>query len=305
MKFIENRKKFYALSLIVIIIGLLTMGINGTRGKGFFEKDIEFTGGSYIQFDLERPLTNELKTELASITTEVTGDANPRITTADQTGVIITMQRTENAKRIELYNTIKDKYNLTADIPLAHEDFSATISDEIKWGAIKAVVVGVILILIYITFRFKDYKFGVSAVMALVHDVLIMLTVYAVFRIPLNNSFIAAMLTIVGYSINDTIIVFDRIRENKVRKGYKEHQAVPAEVVNSSINQTLSRSICTSITTLVMVVLLYFLGTDSVKEFALPLIVGVAAGTYSSIFVASPLWFDLSRTGKGKKKTEK
>ena len=166
-------------------------------------------------------------------------------------------------------------------------------------------MVGVILILIYITFRFKDYKFGVSAVMALVHDVLIMLTVYALFRIPLNNSFIAAMLTIVGYSINDTIIVFDRIRENKIRKGYKEHQAVPEEIVNSSINQTLGRSICTSITTLVMVVLLYILGTDSVKEFALPLIVGVVAGTYSSIFVASPLWFDLSRLGKGKKKEAK
>lgn len=303
MKFIESRKKFYALSLIVIIIGLLAMGINGARGKGFFEKDIEFTGGSYIQFDLEKPLTNEIKTELAKIATDVTGDANPRITTADKTGVIVTMQRTENAKRIELYNTIKEKYNLKADVPLAHEDFSATISDEIKWGAIKAVIVGVILILIYITFRFKDYKFGVSAVMALVHDVMVMLTVYAVFRIPLNNSFIAAMLTIVGYSINDTIIVFDRIRENKTRKGYKEGQAVPAEVVNSSINQTLSRSICTSITTLIMVVLLYVLGTDSVKEFALPLIVGVAAGTYSSIFVASPLWFDLSR--KRKKATDK
>ena len=301
MQFIENRKKFYAISLIIIIIGLLTMGINGATGKGFFEKDIEFTGGSYIQFDLEKPLTNEIKTELAEITTEVTGDENPRITSADQTGVIITMQRTENSKRTELYNTIKEKYNLTADIPLAHEDFSATISDEIKWGAIKAVVVGVILILIYITLRFKDYKFGVSAVLALVHDVLIMLTIYALFRIPLNNSFIAAMLTIVGYSINDTIIVFDRIRENKSRKGYKEGQAVPTEIVNNSINQTIGRSICTSITTLIMVVLLYILGTDSVKEFALPLIVGVIAGTYSSIFVASPLWFDLTNRGKATK----
>ena len=298
MKYVENRKKFYAISLIVIIIGLLAMGINGVRGKGFFEKDIEFTGGSYIQFDLEKPLTNELKSELAEITTEVTGDPNPRITSADETGVIITMQRTENDKRIELYNTIKEKYNLAADMPLAHEDFSATISSEIKWGAIKAVVVGVILILIYITFRFKDYKFGVSAVLALAHDVLVMLTIYAVFRIPLNNSFIAAMLTIVGYSINDTIIVFDRIRENKARKGTKGDKAIPAELINNSISQTLSRSICTSITTLVMVVLLYILGTDQVKEFALPLIVGIAAGTYSSIFVASPLWFDLSNRGK-------
>ena len=211
------------------------------------------------------------------------------------------MQRVDNEKRTALYNAIKEKYNLTAVAPLAHEDFSATISNEIKWGAIKAVVVGVILILIYISFRFKDYKFGVSAVMALVHDVLVMLTVYAVFRIPLNNSFIAAMLTIVGYSINDTIIVFDRIRENKGRKGYKAQQGVPSEVVNDSISQTISRSIWTSVTTLIMVVLLYILGTDQVKEFALPIIVGVAAGTYSSIFIASPLWFDLSNIKKSNK----
>ena len=181
---------------------------------------------------------------------------------------------------------------------------SPTISKEIKTGAVKAVVVGTILILIYISFRFKDYRFGMSAVAALVHDVLVMLAVYAIFRVPLNNSFIAAMLTIVGYSINDTIVVFDRIRENRVKKGIKDHQVTPFALVDDSINQTIGRSVSTSFTTIVMVVLLFILGTNSVKEFAFPLIIGVASGTYSSIFVASPLWYDLTRRHVRKLETQ-
>lgn len=297
MKFIENRKKFYAISLVIIILGLLAMIFNGVKGNGSFAKDIEFTGGSYIQFDLEKSLTEDLRSEIAEITTEVTGDKNPRITSADNTGVIVTVQRADASTRKALFEKLKEHFGLSATQTLADSDVSPTISDEIKFGAIKAVVVGTILILIYITFRFKDFKFGLSAVTALAHDVLIMLAVYAIFRVPLNNSFIAAMLTIVGYSINDTIIVFDRIRENRDKRGGK----VDTELVNESIGQTVGRSINTSITTIIMVVLLFFLGTDAVKQFAFPLIIGVAAGTYSSIFVASPLWYDLRNVGKNKK----
>lgn len=309
MKIIENRKKFYALSLLVILIGLAFMVINSAQGKGAFSKDIEFTGGSLVQINMEQPFSNELREELMTITKDVTGHANVNITSAGTTDVIITMPRTEAAIRNELFTTIKDKYDLKDEVAAADEDVSASISKDIKVGALKAVAVGVILILIYISLRFSDYKFGMSAIAALVHDVCVMLAVYAIFRIPLNNSFIAAMLTIVGYSINDTIIVFDRIRENKVKKGVKEHQAVNPEIVNGSIQQTVSRSICTSITTVVMVLLLFVLGTDSVKEFAFPLIIGILAGTYSSIFIASPLWYDLThlknKNGSNKKSPKK
>ncbi|MDF2612879.1 MAG: protein-export rane protein SecF [Clostridia bacterium] len=290
MKFIENRKKFYILSIAVILIGLLAMCYNAVTGNGAFNQDIEFKGGSIVQINMERKLTTELKDELVQIVKDVTGDSSPRIAAAGDTGVIITMKRTEVATRAKLFTEIKTKYNLKDEVPLADSDVSPSISNEIKLGAVQAVVVGMALILIYITFRFKDFRFGASAVIALLHDVLVMLAVYAVFRIPLNNSFIAAMLTIVGYSINDTIIVFDRIRENKG----KTHSD-PVTVIDDSINQTIGRSINTSLTTVIMVVLLYIIGVNSVKQFALPLIVGIISGTYSSIFVASPLWFEMRK----------
>lgn len=294
MKVIESRKKYYVISLCVIVLGLLFMIVNGVRGNGAFNQDIEFTGGSLIQVNVNQPFSNELKDEIEGIVKEVTENENIRITSAGTTEVIITMPRTETEVREKLFDTIKEKYSLEDKDLLKDNDFSATISNDIKTGALKAILVGMTLILIYISFRFKDYKFGMSAIAALIHDVFVMLAVYAIFRVPLNNSFIAAMLTIVGYSINDTIIVFDRIRENKVKRGIKEHEASSMDLVDVSISQTVGRSISTSFTTIVMVLLLFILGTDSVKEFAFPLIVGVAAGTYSSIFIASPIWYDLT-----------
>lgn len=294
MKVIESRKKYYVISLCVIVLGLLFMIVNGVRGNGAFNQDIEFTGGSLIQVNVNQPFSNELKDEIEGIVKEVTENENIRITSAGTTEVIITMPRTETEVREKLFDTIKEKYSLEDKDLLKDNDFSATISNDIKTGALKAILVGMTLILIYISFRFKDYKFGMSAIAALIHDVFVMLAVYAIFRVPLNNSFIAAMLTIVGYSINDTIIVFDRIRENKVKRGIKEHEASSMDLVDVSISQTVGRSISTSFTTIVMVLLLFILGTDSVKEFAFPLIIGIAAGTYSSIFIASPIWYDLT-----------
>lgn len=305
MKVIESRKKYYAISLCVIVLGLLFMIVNAVRGNGAFNQDIEFTGGSLIQVNVNQPFSNELKDELQGMVEEVTKNENIRITSAGTTEVIITMPRTETEVREKLFNTIKEKYSLEDKDLLKDNDFSATISNDIKTGALKAVIVGMILILIYISFRFKDYKFGMSAIAALIHDVFVMLAVYAIFRVPLNNSFIAAILTIVGYSINDTIIVFDRIRENKVKRGVKEHEASPMDLVDASISQTVGRSVSTSFTTIVMVVLLFILGTDSVKEFAFPLIVGIAAGTYSSIFIASPIWYDLTHLHAKKKPKQK
>ena len=315
IKVIENKKKYYALSCIVIGLGLLFMVINMVRGQGAFSKDIQFTGGSLIQVNVNQSFSNDLRDQIESITTEVTGHDNINITSSGETGVIITMPQTATDIRAKLFDQIKEKYNLQDSDLLADEDVSASISKDIQAGAIKAVVAGTILILIYISFRFKDYRFGASAVAALVHDVLVMLAVYAIFRVPLNNSFIAAMLTIVGYSINDTIVVFDRIRENKVRRGLKENELASIELVDDSVNQTVGRSVSTSFTTIIMVILLFILGTDSVREFAFPLIIGILSGTYSSIFIASPLWYDLTshsvkknqaqaKTGKKKVKRE-
>ncbi len=301
MKVIESRKKYYAVSICVIVLGLLFMIINGVNGKGAFNQDIEFTGGSRLQVDVKQAFSNTLKSEIEVIAKEVTGNENIRVTSSGTTSVIISMPHTSTEARQSLFTALKEKYNLTETDLQYDTDFSPTISQDIKLGAVKAVFVGTILILIYISFRFKDYKFGMSAIIALLHDVCVMLAVYAIFRVPLNNSFIAAILTIVGYSINDTIIVFDRIRENKVKRGLKEHQVVPLDLVDNSISQTIGRSVSTSFTTIVIVVLLFFIGTSTVKEFAFPLIIGVAAGTYSSIFIASPIWYDL--THKHAKKT--
>lgn len=301
MKVIESRKKYYAVSICVIVLGLLFMIINGVNGKGAFNQDIEFTGGSRLQVDVKQAFSNTLKSEIEVIAKEVTGNENIRVTSSGTTSVIISMPHTSTEARQGLFTALKEKYNLTETDLQYDTDFSPTISQDIKLGAVKAVLVGTILILIYISFRFKDYKFGMSAIIALLHDVCVMLAVYAIFRVPLNNSFIAAILTIVGYSINDTIIVFDRIRENKVKRGLKEHQVVPLDLVDNSISQTIGRSVSTSFTTIVIVVLLFFIGTSTVKEFAFPLIIGVAAGTYSSIFIASPIWYDL--THKHAKKT--
>ena len=170
MKVIENRKKYYAFSILVILIGLVFMGMNAVRGQGAFNQDIEFTGGSLIQVDMERPFDNELRSELLAITEEVTGHTGARITSAGDTGVLITMTREDASTRKKLFEAVKEKYSLKDDIALRDEDFSPTISKDIKVGAIKAIVVGIALILLYVTFRFKDYRFGTSAVVALAHD---------------------------------------------------------------------------------------------------------------------------------------
>lgn len=311
LRVVENRKIFFILSSVLILVGLLAMPFNAMRGNGMLNYDIEFKGGSVMQINFGQEV--DTQKDILPIINEVIPDASPRLQKViGTTEVVITMKPTTSEQRTQLYDTLAKKYNLTGekkDILSADSNFEPTISSEFKMRAIQAVLLGAILMLIYISIRFKDFKFGASAVLALLHNVLIMLGVYALFRIPLNNSFIAAMLTIIGYSINDTIIIFDRIRENKGRiKGSDE------EIIDASVGQTVTRSINTSITTLVMVVLLYFLGVSSVKEFAFPIVVGIIAGTYSSIFIASPLWYEMrkfqkkhnkNKAGKGTKATAK
>jgi len=172
------------------------------------------------------------------------------------------------------------------------ETISSTVSSEMKSDAIWAVVIAAFCMLIYIWFRFKDIRFGASSVIALLHDVLVVLAFYAIVKVSVGTTFIACMLTIVGYSINATIVIFDRIRENKANMSKKE---ALEDMVNGSITQTLSRSIFTSLTTFIMVAALYVFGVSSVKEFALPLMAGILCGTYSSVCITGSLWLVLRK----------
>ncbi len=294
---ITSRKKYFMLSGALILIGLLAMPVNAVRGEGILAYDIEFKGGSVMQIDMGKDV--DPTADIMPIINEVVPDAGARIQkVSDSHEIVITMQPVDDEKRNALYEALAEAFDLGEKKDHLHVDnfVSPSISNEFKVRAIEAVLLGAVLMLIYITIRFNDFKFGASAVLALLHNVLIMLGVYALFRIPLNNSFIAAMLTIIGYSINDTIIIFDRIRENKGRVKGK-----PEEVINVSIGQTLTRSINTSITTIVMVALLLILGEPSVKQFAFPIVIGILAGTYSSIFIASPLWYVMTQFARNKK----
>lgn len=180
------------------------------------------------------------------------------------------------------------------------ESISAAVSKEMKQDAVVAVVLATILMLLYIWFRFKDIRFATSAILALVHDVLVVLTFYAVAKWSVGSTFIACMLTIVGYSINATIVIFDRIRENLADMKRKD---TLDNIVNGSITQTLTRSIYTSLTTFIMVAVLYVLGVASIKEFALPLMVGIVCGAYSSVCITGALWY-LMKTKMVKTKKE-
>lgn len=282
MNIAHNYKKWFIISVLVIALGLVFAIVNGVN------LGIDFTGGTMIQFDLgeEVPL-EEVKSELDSfdLDEEVihAGEGNHQI-------IIRTKKSLPNDVRIEITDKMANKFNGEF---LGASQFSPSVGNEIQEKALVAMLLAAIGMLAYITFRF-EVLFGISAIIALIHDVLILLAVYAIFNIPMNSSFIAAILTIVGYSINDTIVVFDRIRENVKRMKRKDN----FEIASVSIDQTVLRSIFTSLTTLIVIGSLFIYGTPAVREFATPLLAGVLAGTYSSIFIASPVWAIL-KTNRG------
>ncbi len=255
-----------------------------------FNLGIDFTGGTMMQVYLGKTVpVNEVKEVIAKFDLDAeilhAGDKKEEI-------IIKTKKDLNTNERQEVFESLKDKYNLKDNEPRQAEQFGPSMGSEIQRKALISIGIAALGMLIYITFRF-EVKFGVSAILALIHDILIVLSVFAIFRIPLNSSFVAAMLTIVGYSINDTIVVFDRIRENMRYVKKKNYE----EVVDMSINQTITRTINTSLTTLVMIAVLYIFGVEAIKTFTLPLILGTAVGTYSSIFIASPIWATLKELG--------
>ncbi|OUN45266.1 protein translocase subunit SecF [Anaerotignum lactatifermentans] len=285
MKIVENRKKFFAASLIVIIIGFAAMIFNAQAGRGAFQYDVEFTGGTSFDLDLGQEYEQE---DLQKLITDVTGQDSPQIQQVIGTNeVTVKIQSIDSATRETLTNAILEAYPNAVMGEV--NDVSGTVSHEMQTAAIKATLIAAVAMLLYISLRFHDFRAGGSAIIALLHDVLIVLTAYAVFRIPVNNTFIVVLLTILGYSINATIVIFDRIRENK--SAFHANQT--AEKINKSISQTLARSINTSLTTFFTVGAIYVLGVPALKEFALPMMIGILAGAYSSVCISGSIWYVL------------
>lgn len=292
MKIIENRKKFFAASLIIILVGFSLMFTNYKAGRGALNWDVEFTGGTAMEIDFGEEYNAE---GLTKIIRDVTGQRNPQIQQVMGTNAAeIKLQSIDSQTRVALMNAVWAEY---PDAELKEvSDISGTVSGEMQQAAIQATLIAALAMLVYISLRFRDFRAGSSAILALMHDVLVVLATYAVFRIPVNNTFIAVLLTILGYSINSTIIIFDRVRENADK--YTAEQT--EEKINKSISQTFSRSVNTSLTTLFTVGAIYVLGVPSIKEFALPMMVGIIAGAYSSICISGSIWYTLlPKTEKG------
>ncbi len=303
INFLSKKAIFFALSIVMTGAGFVAMGIHHANGKDALNLSLEFKGGTSTNVEFASDMTiEELDAQIVPYIEDITGDGNVQTQKIEDSNAVIFKTRTlDAAERDALESVLVEKFGANRET-ITSESISATISSEMRSESLVAVIVSAIFMLIYIWFRFKDIRFGASSVIALMHDVLVVLTFYAIARISVGSTFIACMLTIVGYSINATIVIFDRIRENLAPKeDEKNVEPDLKEVVNSSITQTLSRSVFTSLTTFIMVAGLWVMGGSSIKEFALPLMVGIVCGTYSSVCVTGPLWY-VFRTKFAKKK---
>jgi len=281
MNYINKKFQFLILPLVIIVAGIVMYFVNGG-----FNYDIEFMGGVRMQVAIGADFEND--------------DVLKAI--QDKTGIAVTVQKSgadnknarrktppiDGAQRGEVFNAVKEKYSLADEALVSSSSASASFGQEVQRKAFVYTLIAILCILAYIALRF-EWRSAIMAVIALVINVLVMMAVYAITNIPLNTTFIAAMLTVVGYSINNTIVIFDRIRENMKRAAGKKTYSV-YDTVNTSISESMGRTVNSTITTLITIVLLYILGVSTIKDFALPLIVGVLAGAYSSIFVAGPFW---------------
>ena len=303
--FIGKKAVFFTISGIIIAAGLISMGVHSaTEGKAL-NYGLDFMGGTSTTADFGKDMTIEdIENDIVPYVEKVTGDSDVQATKVEGTTQVTIKTRTLSLdERQELEDTLAENCDVDAST-ITSQSISSTISGEMRSDALKAVIVSCIFMLLYIWFRFKDIRFAASAILALVHDVLVVITVYALVRISVGSTFIACVLTIVGYSINDTIVIFDRIRENLALKTGKQNAEELREVANKSLTQTLSRSINTSITTFIMVVMLYILGVASIRDFSLPLMAGLVCGAYSSICIATELWY-VMKVHFGKNKATK
>lgn len=297
--FLGKRKVFFVISILLCVSGFVGMGINSARGIGAMNYSLDFVGGTAttVTFDKEYTL-DEIDSQMVPGLEDITGDKNIEVQTVKGTNQVVFKTQTLDLDEREAFEKyMQDDFGVTEEI--ATENISSTVSSEMRSDAVIAVIIATICMLLYIWFRFKDIRFATSAVIALVHDVLVVLSFYVIARVSVGNTFIACMLTIVGYSINATIVIFDRIREEMKVKNRDEDLK---DLVNRCITQTLTRSIYTSFTTFVMVAVLYVMGVSSIKEFALPLMAGIICGAYSSVCITGALWYTM-KTASLKTKT--
>lgn len=303
IKFVQNRVKFFGVSALMIIACVVMLFVNkSSRCNGnILNYGLDFLGGTTyeVTFNDDTKIDADLKNKMEKLFTEVSkaNDVVISEVAAEHKLSIKTVELNEDQRKT-LNETLKKDYKVD-EKNIENQNISASVSDEMKSDAIVAVIVAAICMLIYIWFRFKDIVFAGSAVLALLHDVVVVLLVYAISMISVGNTFIACMLTIVGYSINATIVIFDRIRENL---GSRKSEEALTEVVNDSITQTLTRSINTSITTALVVIMLVILGVESVRDFAIPLLAGIVCGAYSSVCITGTLWYSIKKLSLKKSK---
>ena len=292
VNFLGKKGIFFGLSLAVIAVGFITMGVYKMNTGDALNYSLEFKGGTATTVTFDKSYTlEEINSEMVPLIENTTGSAVQIQTVQGSNEVIFKTASLDVEQRQALNQVFVDNFGVDESL-ITSETISSTISNEMKSDTILAVAVAIVCMLIYIRFRFSDIRFGISSIACLLHDVLIVITFYALARISVSNTFIACLLTIVGYSINATIVIFDRVRENMAVMTKKDDLQ---DVVNHSITQTLSRSLFTSLTTLVMVGALYIWGVTSIRDFALPLMVGIICGAYSSVCVAGALWYVLRK----------
>ena len=317
INFVGFRKFTYAISILLILIGVCSIVYNANIGNGAFNYGLDFQGGSSTSIIFNEELSREeIDRDVVSLFESVTKDYSTQFQKAQGSNQVIVKTRTltlpereEIERRLIATSSIAtpSQARIFSVLPenITTENISGAVSEQMRTDAIVAVIISTILMLLYIWIRFKDIRFASSAVIALIHDCAITIGFYGLFRWTVDSTFIACMLTIVGYSINATIVIFDRIRENLGRMRGETLK----NIVNVSITQTFTRSINTSLTTFIMVICLYILGVNSIRMFALPITIGIVAGTFSSVFITGPLWYDMKKNStndkEDNKKTEK
>ena len=295
--FAKNKKIFFIISLVILIVGILSFVF-----KGFY-LDTDFVGGTTLEYSMNRPISVEEADVISGYVEEITGIRPSSVQRSQNSedpknnDILIKITEIDTESRDAVFAKLSEVYGISEDDILQSTNVGASMSADIRRAAVTATVIAVVLMLVYITIRF-DITSGLSAVICLAHDLFVMITAYSLFSIPLNSTMIAALLTILGYSINATIIIFDRIRENK--RLHPEYTI--DESANSGIRSTFTRSLNTTITTLLTIGTIYFLGVASIREFALPLIIGIVSGFYSSVFLAAPIWSVLKKAFSKKQK---
>lgn len=289
--FVKNKIKFLIIPAVIIVLGIVFFAV-----KGGFNFDIEFMGGVRMQVDLGRDVSTQDVASLIAQKNDIKAVVQ-KSGTGNQ--IIIKVPPVEEEVKDEIFTTLKTEYNLEDAALMSVGSATASYGAQTQQKTLLYTLIAIACILVYIAFRF-EWRSAVMAVIALAINIVVMFAVYAISYVPINTTFIAAMLTVVGYSINNTIVVFDRIREN-----LKNVKGSVSQITNTSIVESMGRTLNTTITTLITIILLYIIGVQSIKEFAFPLIVGVLIGAYSSIFIAGPFWAAWKESAKNTVKKAK